>query len=118
MKQQTIEGLCEEFTPEQLALEVVKLRGAVELWKRSALTAVGGGIDSPKHQLFDVLAAHTGTRELIIYTVEAANKVQAFDKAAIEAGVLAREVEFIACVPAGLLYSPSDKPVIGSYYLG
>ena len=116
-RQQAINDILGSLSADQMAVEIIKLRAAAEIWRRRALSPLCGGIDDPRHQMFDVLAAHTGTRELIIYTVEAANKVQAFDKAAIEAGAMAREVEFIACVPAGLLYCPSGKPVIGVYFL-
>lgn len=74
-------------------------------------------IDDSKFTRFEVLAINPETRELISYTVDAANKDQAFDKAAVEAGDLAHDIEFIACAPDGLLYCPSGKPVIGAYFL-
>lgn len=74
-------------------------------------------IDNPRFQRFEVLAMHTETRELIAYTVDAQNKDSAFDAAAIEAGDLIHDLEFIACAPDGLLYCPSGTPVIGVYFL-
>ena len=74
-------------------------------------------IDDSKFTRFEVLAIHQETRELIGYIVDAENKDQAFDKAAVEAGDLVHDIEFIACAPEGLLYCPSGKPVIGDYYL-
>ena len=74
-------------------------------------------IDDSKFTRFEVLAIHQETRELIGYIVDAENKDQAFDKAAVEAGDLVNDIEFIACAPEGLLYCPFGKPVVGAYYL-
>ena len=116
-RQQAINDILGSLSADQMAVEIIKLRAAAEIWRRRALSPLCGGIDDPRHQMFDVLAMHPGTRELIIYTVEAANKIQAFDKAAVEAGDLVNEVDFVSCVPAGLLYCPSDKPVVAAYFI-